>query len=82
MKSKLVYLEYPRVEENEDTIRVELIDVRAADGIIIQYDFERDGWVISQKKLIEHDGCWSEPTGELVEMAFIQAWENTVEQSS
>lgn len=38
---------YPRQPNQErDTIRVCLSDVRAADFLEIRYDFDRDGWVI------------------------------------
>ena len=35
---------WPRNEENIDSFVVNLMDVRASDGIRISYDFDRDGW--------------------------------------
>lgn len=54
-------------------LHVNLEDVRAADGIRIHYDFERDGWAIEQgqrfvfKDHEDLDTKWKE-------VAFIQAW--------
>lgn len=43
-----IELWYPRIEDNIKSIQISLGDVRAADNIRIQYDFERDGWSIQQ----------------------------------
>jgi hypothetical protein len=40
-----VHLEYPRQNGNK-RVRICLSDVRAADYIEIEYDFDRDGWRI------------------------------------
>lgn len=69
-----VDLWYPRIEGNCHTVEVGLCDVRAADDIRLTYDFERDGWTISQKSGVEHDG-WFEWDGAWVEVAFIKAWQ-------
>jgi hypothetical protein len=66
-------LEYPRTDRNPDHIRVSLIDVRAADDLLIHYDFDRDGWSIEQASRWE----WAE--GEEIdedwqEVAFVPAW--------
>jgi hypothetical protein len=53
---------YPRGEDNPSTITVALYDVRAADDLVIGYDFDRDGWTIA---------CSEEPEKEL---AFIRSW--------
>lgn len=53
---------YPRSEGNEELVRVSLYDVRAADDLLIGYDFERDGWVISRDDSPER------------EVAFIESW--------
>lgn len=42
-----VDLWYPRREERYKSIRISLMDVRAANDILISYDFDRDGWVIT-----------------------------------
>ena len=65
-----VTLSYPRVEGNTNTIRIELGDVRAADDLIIRYDFDRDGWSIS-RDIVNDD---HHPVAEDQEVAFIPAW--------
>lgn len=68
-----VGLEYPR---NSDIkyIRVGLMDVRAADDILIEYDFERDGWVIKQAQVFQWDVNDERCDPEWKEVAFVQAW--------
>lgn len=66
---------YPKIAANVDTLEVNLSDVRAADGLQISYDFDRDGWVVKQASKWEWaaddpncgDGDWQE-------VAFVQAW--------
>ena len=41
-----VDLWYPKVENRYKSIRISLMDVRAANDIVVSYDFERDGWVV------------------------------------
>jgi len=69
-KIKQVELFYPRIEEIT-AIRIDLIDVRAADGILIEYDFDRDGWKISQ-----NDGTFNDDKDDWnwKEVAFLDAW--------
>lgn len=65
-----VNLMYPRMEDSFNSVEVGLTDVRAADSILISYDFERDGYVIKQASKFddeEQDPDWQE-------VAFIQAW--------
>lgn len=57
---------YPRGAKEDgqrDWIIVELIDVRSADNLVIKYDFDRDGYIISRE---------DNPDKEL---AFIRSWE-------
>lgn len=54
---------YPRLEKNPTSILVELFDVRAADNLIVSYDYERDGWVIARGLNPDR------------EVAFIRSWE-------
>jgi hypothetical protein len=54
-------------------IGVGISHVRASDGIRVSYDYDRDGYVIEQQRLIGHD-TWSEDTGEWKEVAFVQSW--------
>lgn len=68
-----VKLFYPRCDGNADTIRIGLSDVRAADDILVTYDFERDGWVIKQGSRFEW-GADEVVDEDWQEVAFIQAW--------
>lgn len=71
-----VELQYPRNGGALSQVRVSLVDVRAADDIVIRYDFDRDGWAIHQNRVIERE--WGmEVVEENREVAFIPAW-NTV----
>lgn len=66
---------YPRSNERKH-VTIELIDVRAADDLRIEYDFDRDGYVIKQQRWA---GCTkpfeSLDYEEWVEVAFIEAWQ-------
>lgn len=64
---------YPDIYKGTSRLVVNLSHVRAADGLGIRYDSERDGWVIEQHPFVEHDG-WSEPVGDWTEVAFVKAW--------
>lgn len=74
-----VDLWYPRTEGNCSEIEVGLVDVRAADSLLITYDFDRNGYSIKQASRfvweedeeIEHD--WQE-------VAFIKAWARKKEE--
>lgn len=68
-----VDLEYPR-NRDEKFIQVNLMDVRAADGIRISYDFERDGWKIEQASTFEWDADDEVCDPDWQEVAFVQAW--------
>lgn len=69
-----VDLYYPRARVTQ-TIKVGLLDVRAANDIHIQYDFERDGWVILSD-LVDPDNPpnLDEYRPPLKEVSFIPAW--------
>jgi len=65
-------LEYPRSDGNPVGLHINLSETRAADPIIVRYDFDRDGWVILQSSKFEgteagFDADWQE-------VAFIEAW--------
>lgn len=70
---------YPRTENSPcREVRVGLMDVRAADDIRIHYDFDRDGWVIRQERVVEIEGggaILSKDPEEWVEAAFLPAWQ-------
>ena len=69
---------YPRTDAPEavDTVRISLMDVRAANDLVIRYDFDRDGYSIQQPTIHEwHDGHDHDDHDEgLVEVAFVPAW--------
>ncbi len=68
--TRTVELSYPRLANDPDmsdvcnivdTIEVGLEDVRAARDIRIQYDFDRDGYVITAQKWdSDYDSPWLE----------------------
>jgi hypothetical protein len=54
---------YPREGfDGPTTIQIELMDVRAADDLLIRYDFDRDGYTIARGDAPE------------IEVAFIRSW--------
>jgi hypothetical protein len=64
---------YPRNEGAPTEVRIGLTDVRAADDLIIRFDFERNGWVLLQEEFTEvADGLV--PTGQTTEVGFVPAW--------
>lgn len=74
---KTIELEYPRSEGNVNAIEIELMSVRAANSILVEFDFDRNGWKVSmatKNSWTEEEaagGC--DPGYE--EVAFINAWE-------
>lgn len=69
----VVTLVYPRQNPLEE-IEIDLEDIRAADSILVRYDFDRDGWVILQASKFEWDADDSICDPDWQEVAFIQAW--------
>jgi hypothetical protein len=77
-----VELLYPRMEKKFTRVSVDLECVRAAMGITVDYDYERDGWRIVQtlttgwRKVIAQDTgmVLMEPVEEEREVAFVPAW--------
>ena len=67
-----VSLWYPRNDVIQ-RIAIDLMDVRAADGLTILYDFYRDGWAIARDVTHDEDGI-DALTGEVREVAFVPAW--------
>lgn len=66
---------YPRLDTS--TVKafvIGLSDVRAADGIRVSYDFERDGWRIEQASTFSWDGDDPVCDPDWQEVAFVQAW--------
>lgn len=68
-----VDLWYPRNDGNVKAIRLGLMDVRAADSLIISYDFERDGWRIGMDETRDME-TYADVVRENVEVAFVPAW--------
>lgn len=67
---------YPNIyasKDRLDRLHIGLSHVRAADDLVIEYDGDRDGWVIRMDRTRRMDG-WSEVVEEAVEVAFIPAW--------
>ena len=54
-------------------VEVDLVDTRAADGIRISYDLERDGYVIEQASRFEWEAD-EEVDSDWQEVAFVEAW--------
>lgn len=70
-----VSLDYPRNKHRQNAVRVGLSDVLAADGLLIVFDFERNGWSIMRSIWIERTDLQSDlPIAHNVEVCFIQAW--------
>ena len=68
-----VELWYPRVRKAQ-SVRVSLFDVRAADDIVISFDFARNGWVIRMDSTHDDDSGIIKIVEEGVEVAFVPAW--------
>ena len=65
---------YSNLPDTPDSITVCLMTVRAANDLIISYDYgQRDGWVISMQPSKDGDGMM-EDVGEPIEVAFVDAW--------
>lgn len=64
---------YPRQGNRPIKIEVGLEDVRAADSMEIEFDFERNGYVIRMDETKDGDGMM-DTISEKVEVAFIPAW--------
>lgn len=69
-----VDLAYPRVHGHPTTIEIDLIDTRAADGLRVTYDFERDGWAIRQASTFSWADDDSVGDADWQEVAFVKAW--------
>lgn len=64
---------YPRESDRPDTVIVGMIDVCAADDLIITFDFERNGWRIGMDETRQAK-TGMEIFRENQEVAFIPAW--------
>ena len=64
----------PRTADEPTSVRVGLMDVRAADDLIIDYDFDRDGYRVRMATVHEWEPDDTVLDPKLVEVAFIPAW--------
>lgn len=69
-----VDLYYPRSPGSPTAIEVDLICVRAADGLRISYDFDRDGWSIQQASRFEWEAGDTVCDPDWQEVSFVKAW--------
>lgn len=75
MKEQYITLEYPRTPGAKySAIIINLCDVRAADGIRVSYDFDRDGWKVEQASTFTFDCDDPIQDPDWQEVAFVQAW--------
>ena len=65
---------YPREDGNATELEIGLMDVRAADSILVSYDFERDGWSIKQASTFRWDVNDTICDPDWQEVAFVKAW--------
>lgn len=68
-------LEYPRIKGKKNAVRVGMMDVRAADGLLIVFDFERNGWSIMRdiSAIDKTDGHYVCTLARNVEVCFLPA---------
>lgn len=69
-----VELMYPRSCTNCDSVQIDLCDVRATDGLLISYDFDRNGWSIKQASTFSWDADDKEMNPDWQEVAFVESW--------
>ena len=69
-----VDIHYPRSEGSITHAEIGLCDVRAADNLRINYDFDRDGWSIKQASIFRWDVDDEVCDQDWQEVAFVQAW--------
>lgn len=81
-KEVFIYFAYPNINDPEDRayLQVDLMHVRAADGIRIHYDGNRDGWTIEQASVFRWDIDDPVCDPKWQEVAFIEAWASKEEQ--
>jgi hypothetical protein len=76
-----VELMYPRSDENCNAVEVDMCDVRATDGLLISYDFDRNGWSIKQASTFSWEANDSVMDSDWQEVAFIQSWAREITAS-
>lgn len=71
-----VLLFYPNIYPKRGPlprVQIDLSHTRAAHSITVEFDGDRDGWVIRTDLMKEHEG-WMEVLEEAVEVAFVPAY--------
>jgi hypothetical protein len=58
----------------DQSIRIGLEDVRSANSIDIQFDFNRNGWSIKMPSVLSFSADDTVMDEKLIEQAFIPAW--------
>lgn len=69
-----VELFYPRLDNRANEIEIGLSDVRSSDGLLISFDFDRNGWSIKQASTFSWDCDDTVCDPDWQEVAFIEAW--------
>lgn len=69
-----VDLWYPGVEGNPTAVEVDLMHVRASDGLRISFDFERNGWSIKQASTFQWEPGDEVQDSDWQEVAFVHSW--------
>jgi hypothetical protein len=70
-----VTISYPRNIPGQQPVRIGLEDVRAANDILIRFDFERNGWVIEMPSVFSWPIDDKVMDDKPIEVAFIRAWQ-------
>lgn len=78
MTDRTLTIEYPRSNPLASHVRVELEDVRAANDLVIHFDFDRDGWVIESPTKMSWE-IGEDYDEQLEEVAFVSAWSERAE---
>jgi hypothetical protein len=69
----IVELWYPN-QRPVKYISIDLIDVRASEGIRVHYDFHRDGWAIEQPTVFEWEMDDKVMDHGYKEVGFVKSW--------
>jgi len=64
----------PRTPDHPVAVEVGLVDVRAADSIRIEFDFDRNGYVVKQASTFEWEADDEKQDPDWQEVSFVPAW--------
>ncbi|MHB8330771.1 MAG: hypothetical protein ACYDDA_05290 [Acidiferrobacteraceae bacterium] len=73
-RSEVVNVDRSRSADEATSVRIRLMDTRAADDLLIDYDFERDGYRIRMATVHEWEPEDTVMDPKLVEVAFVPSW--------